>query len=113
MNTRNIAILGFLIMLFSVILPWPFGLTSISLLEFYFGFILAIFSGLGLFLGGMFTATSWRMLAMMAALVAYPIGVYFAYEFIKMRRPSIYQGIGGILAGCLWIAAVFVVIPAL
>ena len=108
MNTRNIAILGLVIVLFSLILPW---IESISLLEFYFSFIVAIFSGLGLFLGSVFTVSGWRDLAQIIALVAYPFGIWFAYKSIKTRNPSIYQGIAPILAGSLMITSLYTAIP--
>ena len=95
-----------------LIAPWPFGRgIQISLLQFYFDFIVGIFSGLGLLMGSMFTAMNWQTLSMMIALIAYPVGLYFAYKSTRYRRPSIYQGAGTILAAILWMAAVFVTIP--
>jgi hypothetical protein len=110
-DSRNIAVLGLLILLFSSIMPWPFGLgINISLLSFYWGVIFAILSGFGLFGSSAFTITTWVEFAQFAALIVYPVGVYFAYSAIKSRNPSIYQGLGGI-AGILMIASAFRSVP--
>lgn len=77
MNTRNIALLGFAIVLFSSILPWPWGGgVTLSLLSFYWGAIFAILSGLGIFGASAFTVSNWQSLAQLTALIAFPVGIF-------------------------------------
>ena len=112
MNTRGIAVLGFLIVLLSSILPWSWGGgVKLSMLSFYWGVIFAILSGLGLFGASAFTISNWAAFAQLIALIAYPIGIYFAYVSISRHSPSIYQGLSG-LSGVLMIVSVFTTIPS-
>lgn len=112
MNTHNIALLGFAIVLFSSILPWPWGGgVTLSLLSFYWGVIFAILSGFGIFGASAFTVSNWQSFAQLAMLIVFPVGIYFTYKAIADHNPSIYQGLVGILPGVLSISASFTTIP--
>lgn len=125
MDLRNVAILGFVIVLFSSILPWPWGAgITLSLLSYYLNLwvimtqkliwaaIFFLFGGLGILGTGAFTITTWQSAAQLIGLIAFPVGIYITYKAISTRSPSVYQGLVGILPGVLLIAAVSTKLPS-